>query len=138
MFQSLTQKYGAKIDISRSRHLIRITANFADCLEIYKLIYVTVNNISCEYVDLPPKDRLSILARNVLSDQNSIDQLCNLTATLITPIRSGHKETTPSRVRNAEDENIWPLTNGELAADLLSGTGDYWARRCPETALPNY
>ena len=112
LFDNLAQQYNAKIDISRSHRLIRITADFVTCQELFKKLHNTFSNIRCDDLDIPSSDQLTTSARGMLNDERSIDHLCRLTSTLIIPIRSEDQEKVQNKVHDLGKEmyGMWLTT----------------------------
>ncbi|KAI4247942.1 MAG: hypothetical protein L6R42_009452, partial [Xanthoria sp. 1 TBL-2021] len=50
--QQLAAEYEAKIDLSKSEHIIRLTANQATCTSSVKLLLMVLNEIVCHEMDL--------------------------------------------------------------------------------------
>lgn len=120
MFKTLSEQYGAKIDISQSQHIVRLTGDYVTCSDLSKMIYYMLEKIQIVELDLPAslqepgkdeeqdssqtqhrykaKDPLRYksspmaIARSILNDRSYIEHIEKLTNTLITTIQShrGH------------------------------------------------
>ena len=91
IFKKLSEQYGAKLDISKSQHIIRITGDYTTCSDLSKLIYVMIEKIRSADIELPPvpegplryKDSSLAMSRSILKDKSYIQRIEELTNTLI-------------------------------------------------------
>lgn len=71
MFNRITETYKAKVVVSRSRKIIRITSYKNTCYDIFKSIFQTLENIHSVNIYLPPEPPEKLLrsdATTVLKD----------------------------------------------------------------------
>ncbi|MCJ1419164.1 hypothetical protein MMC32_005517 [Xylographa parallela] len=95
LFKKLSEQYSAKIDISQSQHIVRITGDYAICSDLAKLIYFMIEKIDNVDLELPTvtnimryKNSSTTTARGVLSDRSYIEHIEKLTNTLIKTTQS--------------------------------------------------
>ena len=116
MFKKLSEQYSAKIDISQSQHIIRLTGDYAICSDLSKLIYFMIEKIESAELELPTplqvsgqngekgpsqtkhwykeknplryKNSPSAIARNILQDRVYIEHIEKLTNTIIETVQS--------------------------------------------------
>ena len=91
IFKKISEQYGAKLDISKSQHIIRITGDYTICSDLSKLIFFMIEKIRSADLELPPvpesplryKDSSSAIARSILNDKSYIQRIETLTNTHI-------------------------------------------------------
>ncbi|MCJ1377926.1 hypothetical protein MMC17_001022 [Xylographa soralifera] len=95
LFKKLSEQYDAKIDISQSQHIVRITGDYAICSDLAKLIYFMVDKIESVDLELPVvtnlmryKNSSTTTNRGVLSDRSYVEHIEKLTNTLIKTTQS--------------------------------------------------
>ncbi|MCJ1284196.1 hypothetical protein MMC26_003527 [Xylographa opegraphella] len=95
IFKQLSEQYNAKIDISRSQHIVRITGDYAICSDLAKLIYFMIEKIESVDIELPAatnvmryKNSSTTTARGALSDSLYVQHIEKLTNTLIKATQS--------------------------------------------------
>ena len=122
LFKQLSEQYSAKIDISQSRHIVRITGDYAICSDLAKLIYFMIEKIESLDLELPTltnvmryKDSSTATARSALSDRSYVEHIEKLTNTLIKTNRHGNYAT---KVGFPYDSLEAPF-NGLLATSVL-------------------
>ncbi|KAL9117764.1 MAG: hypothetical protein Q9187_005693, partial [Circinaria calcarea] len=91
IFKSLAQQYDARIDVSRSHSILRLTADFPTCYDLFKLINFALDNIRQDDIDLSNLklgSAANVDARRNLTDKSVLEDLEKLTSTHISPIRN--------------------------------------------------
>ncbi|MCJ1248586.1 hypothetical protein MMC30_005804 [Trapelia coarctata] len=116
MFTRLAEQYEAKIDISQSRHIVRLTGDYATCSDLSKLIYYMIERVQSAELELPTslqvpeqdeeqdssrvknwykeknplryKDSPIAIARTILNDRAYIKHIEKITNTLIETVDS--------------------------------------------------
>ncbi|MCJ1387698.1 hypothetical protein MMC18_000541 [Xylographa bjoerkii] len=95
LFKKLSEQYSAKIDISQSQHIVRITGDYAICSDLAKLIYFMIEKIESVDLELPAptnvmryKNSSTATARGVLNDRSYVEHIEKLTNTLIKTTQS--------------------------------------------------
>lgn len=135
IFKSLAQQYGAQIDISRSHSVVRLTADFPTCYDLFKLIHFALDNIHQDELTLT-KSKLgsaaNVDARRILDDKSVLQHLEKLTSTLITPIRN---QNVPTKVRETILQTRSAIAKHSSVTNTLSGTREHRFRGCSETCL---
>ena len=89
MFKKAVKSYGAKVDVSQSRNVIRITSDRDTCCDVFKLIHRALENIYDVDVYLPPEPRSTgspWLDEPKLLSESLIEQIEQLTGTAIRQI----------------------------------------------------
>src|SRR5947209_5411214 len=82
-FDNISKEYAAKIDISLSNGIIRVTGDHTTCSEISRLLYFTVENIQQQDIGIlsdiehkaPVVDAATVIARNALKEKSFINQI---------------------------------------------------------------
>ena len=85
MFNRTTESYGAKVDVSRSRNIIRITSSKETCCDVFNFIVRTLENIQDVQFYLPPvpqKNLLPAYTRRIL-ESSLIKKIEHDTGTVI-------------------------------------------------------
>ena len=95
LFKKLSEHYSAKIDISQSQHIVRITGDYAICSDLAKLIYFMIEKIESVDLELPKatnimryKNSSATTARSALNDRSYVEHIEKLTSTLIKTTQS--------------------------------------------------
>ncbi|MCJ1398171.1 hypothetical protein MMC11_001368 [Xylographa trunciseda] len=95
LFTKLSEQYSAKIDVSQSKHIVRITGDYAICSDLAKLIYFMIEKIESADLELPTVDNAmryanssAATARGVLNDRSYVEHIEKLTSTLIKTTQS--------------------------------------------------
>lgn len=53
ILKQLSESYGAKISASKKNRIIRVTSDYDTCLDVLKIIVLTLENVRAEEYDLP-------------------------------------------------------------------------------------
>lgn len=89
IFRRLSGKYEAKIDVARSKHLIRLSADNATCTELSKLMVFLLENIRHDEMDLTPlrssspDSQYMTAVKRVQSDRVLFGRIEKITSTVI-------------------------------------------------------
>jgi len=91
ILRRLSERYGAKIDTSRSQNIVRVTADRGVCGDIFGFVVYLLHRIESEEVDLRSAygtagkagDRLE-----AMHDTTYLEELQQLTNTIIKPVFS--------------------------------------------------
>lgn len=139
IFRRLSQRYEAKIDVARSRHLIRLSADYATCTELSKLVVFLLENIRHDELDLTPlrssspDSQYKTAFNQVQSDKVLFERIEKITSTVIQEDGEEGFGTTKRRKKDSAIESIKvdslrPVQTTRLmlvpGAYLLSWTGD--------------
>ncbi|MCJ1337840.1 hypothetical protein MMC09_003124 [Bachmanniomyces sp. S44760] len=99
----LSERYGAKLDVSISRSIVRFHADYATCCDMTNLLEVMLNSISYKDLDLQPlqKEKQSVMILNqAMNDWSSVEQIERLTSTILRPEHANRsRDTLPSHIR---------------------------------------
>jgi len=83
ILRQLSESYGAKIEASQ-RDRIRVTSDYGTCLDVLKVIVLTLENIHCVEFDLPVQFKKNIYSGDFHeSGQSMLRQIQELTNTTI-------------------------------------------------------
>lgn len=89
IFKRLSEKYEAKIDVARSKHLIRLSADHATCIELSKLVMFLLENIRHDELYLTPfrssspNSQYATAVQRLQSDRVLFDRIQRITSTII-------------------------------------------------------
>ena len=85
IFKRLSEKYEARIDVARSKHLIRLSADSATCNELSKLVVFLLENIRHDEMDLTPLRSSSPDSqfKRIQSDRDLFERIEKITSTVI-------------------------------------------------------
>lgn len=109
--RSLAQQYEAKIDASKTYAVLRITADFDTCSEVFKSILYLLENIHINEINLP-LDEFSVgqdAKREEICIRSFLDQVAKVTSTVIRPLFNVRE------VNASEEKVISPLTSYSCA-----------------------
>jgi len=152
VFKRLSEQYGAKIDISQSEHIVRLTGDYTTCSDLSKLISYMIEKIQSAVLELPTslqepgrdekqdpsltphwykennplryKDSSMAIARSILNDISYIEHIEKLTNTLIQTIQSTRGNYV-SKVRLRYCDAIVAIANHLSAASILRRSRDH-------------
>lgn len=136
--RGLSQQYEAHIDVSTSYAVLRVTADFDACGEVFKSILYLLENIHMNEINLPLNE-FSVgqsAKREEMSIRSLLDQVEKVTSTAIRPLFNDRK------VNASGEKVISPYTSYSCAeVDLVAYTSP-WSRRkrlggCTEGAIAN-
>ncbi|MCJ1467228.1 hypothetical protein MMC07_005851 [Pseudocyphellaria aurata] len=99
--RGLAQQYEAKIDVSRSYAVLRVTADFDTCGEVFKSILYLLENIHMNEITLP-LDKFSFgqgAKHEEMPIQSLLDQVAKVTSTALRPLFNVRKV-------NASDQKL--------------------------------
>ena len=91
--RGLSKQYGANIAVSTSYAVLRVTADFDTCGEVFKSILYLLENIHMSEINLP-LDEFSVgqgAKREEMSIRSLLDQVEKVTSTVICPLFSVQK-----------------------------------------------
>lgn len=135
---SLAQQYEAKIDVSRSYAVLRVTADFDTCGEVFKSILYLLENIHINEITLS-LDKLSFrqdAKHEEMPIQSVLDQVAKVTSTALRPLFN-------TRKANPSDQKVISPYTFHIRAevDLVTRISP-WSRRrrfrgCAEAAIAN-
>lgn len=136
--RSLAQHYEAKIDASKTYAVLRITADFDTCGEVFKSILHLLENIHINEISLP-LDEFSVgqgTKHEEMSIRSLLDQVAKVTSTVIRPLFNVRE------VNASKEKVISPLTFYSCAEVDLVTCISSWPRRrrlggCTEGAIAN-
>lgn len=89
IFKRLSEKYEAKIDVARSKHLLRLSADHATCTELSKLVVFLLENIRRDELDLTPlrssspNSQYMTAVERLDSDRVLFERIEKITSTII-------------------------------------------------------
>ncbi|SLM35597.1 Zinc finger, C2H2 [Lasallia pustulata] len=112
IFRRLSQRYEAKIDVARSRHLIRLSADYATCTELSKLVVFLLENIRHDELDLTPlrssspDSQYKTAFNQVQSDKVLFERIEKITSTVIQEDGEEGFGTTKRRKKDSAIESI--------------------------------
>ena len=92
ILRRLSERYGAKIDTSRSHNIIRITADRGVCGDILEFLIYVLHRIQSEELELPSVPGVAgkeFNASEAIRVVKYREELQRLTNTIITPVSSG-------------------------------------------------
>ncbi len=82
--KQLSESYGAKIDASPRNRILRVTSDYNTCLDVLKVIVLTVENIRSVEFDLPVQLKKDLYSGNFHEPgQGMLRQVQQLTNTVI-------------------------------------------------------
>lgn len=126
--RGLAQRYEAKIDASKSLAVLRVTADFDTCGEVFKSIVYLLENIRMNEISLP-LDGFSVgqsAKHKEMSIRSLLDQVAKVTSTVIRPLFNVRKV-------NASEEKV-NFTNTFYSCakvDLVTYLSPWSGRRRP-------